>query len=66
MTPGRLKAVVRGVEIRARLEARIHSKTFLRRDKPPDDMCEIFQRRYMKEYARAYKVFEQTQDGDWT
>lgn len=65
MTPRNLRGFVREFEIRARLEARIHSKTRLERVEPPKELCEIHQHRYMREYQQAYAAFDRTDQKEW-
>lgn len=66
MNPQKLRQGVRELEIRARLEARIHSRTKLVRSGPPIGLSELEQARYMRAYRESYRAFENTDQKDWT
>lgn len=64
MTPQTLRRIVRELEIRARLEARLDSKMSKRRVEPPPKMCELHGARYMREYNNAYLAFGRSDQRD--
>lgn len=65
MTPQSLRRIVRELEIRARLEARLDSKMNQKRVIPPTQLNDVDKMRYMRAYGEAYAAFVKTDQRDW-